>query len=73
MRGIGQTCVAAGMILKKGRSMYEVPAAKARMADEVNGQQSQTVSEPGTQQTHDSQMRLGSVMKPATPSRFDYS
>ena len=51
--------------------MYEVPAAKARVAAEADVQQSQTLSEYGAQQTHDSQMRLGSVMKPATPNRFD--
>ena len=49
-----------------------MPAAKARMVAEADVQQSQTVSECGTQQTHDSQMCLGSVMKPATPTCFDH-
>lgn len=58
----------AGVILKKGRSMYEIPAAKSKLASLADEQSSQRRSDYGTQQPYSSQILTGSVANPATPS-----
>ena len=58
----------AGVILKKGRSMYEIPAAKSKLAPLADEQSSQSPSDHGTQQPCSSQILTASVANPATPS-----
>ncbi len=58
----------AGVILKKGRSMYEVPSAKSNLVPLAGVQQSQSRSGCSAQPADNSQFYTRSVAKPMTPS-----
>lgn len=58
----------AGVILKKGRSMYEVLSAKSKLVPQAGVQQSHCRSGCSAQPTDNSQLLTGYVAKPMTPS-----
>lgn len=60
----------AGVILKKGRNMYEVPTVKAKLAAQGIAQPSQSRSECEAHYRASSQIS-GSVVNPATPGHSE--